>query len=64
LVKEDKMGGACGKSGKEQNCLQGLGRNHEEKRAFAKGRHTWEYNIKNVGSKHIEEVHLIQERDN
>jgi hypothetical protein len=53
LVREDKIGGACGKSGEGKNCLQGLGRKYEEKRTFVKGRHKWENDIK-MGLSHVE----------
>jgi hypothetical protein len=45
-----------------------LARKYEEKRAFAKGRHEWEGNIKldlkHVEREDIEGIHLTQEREN
>ena len=62
------MGGVCGKSGEEQNCLHGLVRKYEEKTAFAKGRHKWENNIEmdlnHVEREDIDRIHLTEERDN
>jgi hypothetical protein len=62
------MGGVCSKSGEEQNCLEDLARKYEEKRAFAKGRHKLEGNIKlyvnHVEREDIEGIHLTQEREN
>jgi len=45
-INKNEMGGACGKYGVEEGCIEGFGGRPEGRRPLGRPRHRWEDDIK------------------
>jgi len=61
------MGGARSTHGRDEKCIQNLGRKPEGKRPLGRPRHSWQYNIRmdlrETEWEGVDSVHLAQDMD-